>query len=152
MELAIINGTYRDSSTKAASATGKLITPHPLPPPHISNTLIYVACDEEWRRVAAETQRLLSPAIPGLATTPLRTAATPLGAPLILSPRMSVPTTAASILNGSAPPGSLLSPGDPHGLIYTPYADYTNYAALAAASPLLTEYATADHSGGLFAR
>ncbi|XP_064212075.1 held out wings isoform X6 [Tribolium castaneum] len=108
MELAIINGTYRDSSSKAVSAT---------------------ACDEEWRRVAAaaaETQRLLSPAIPGLAT-PLRTPATPLGAPLILSPR------------------SLLSPGDPHGLIYTPYADYTNYAALAA-SPLLTEYATADHS------
>ncbi|XP_068911186.1 protein held out wings isoform X5 [Tenebrio molitor] len=127
MELAIINGTYRDSSSKAVSAT---------------------ACDDEWRRVAAaaaETQRLLSPAIPGLAT-PLRTPATPLGAPLILSPRMSVPTTAASILNGSAPPGSLLSPGDPHGLIYTPYADYTNYAALAA-SPLLTEYATADHSG-----
>ncbi|KAJ3628547.1 hypothetical protein MTP99_015846 [Tenebrio molitor] len=109
MELAIINGTYRDSSSKAVSAT---------------------ACDDEWRRVAAaaaETQRLLSPAIPGLAT-PLRTPATPLGAPLILSPR------------------SLLSPGDPHGLIYTPYADYTNYAALAA-SPLLTEYATADHSG-----
>lgn len=109
----------------------------------------FVACDEEWRRVAAaavETQRLLSPAIPGLAT-PLRTPATPLGAPLILSPRMPVPTTAASILNGSAPPGSLLSPGDPHGLIYTPY-DYTNYLA----SPLITEYPTADHSGGLFAR
>ncbi|KAJ8961636.1 hypothetical protein NQ314_005888, partial [Rhamnusium bicolor] len=132
MELAIINGTYRDSTSKAASVA---------------------ACDEEWRRLAAsavETQRLLSPAIPGLAT-PLRTPQAPLGAPLILSPRMSVPTTAASILNGSAPPGSLLSPGDPHGLIYTPYADYTNYAALAA-SPLLTEYATADHSGGLFAR
>ncbi|XP_044757558.1 protein held out wings isoform X1 [Coccinella septempunctata] len=149
MELAIINGTYRDSSTKAAAAT---------------------ACDEEWRRVAAaaaDAQRLLSPGIPGLAT-PMRTPTTPLGAPLILSPRMSVPTTAASILNGSAPPEfhseafdlngrcviggnrwmlcSLLSPGDPHGLIYTPYADYTNYAALAA-SPLLTEYATADHSG-----
>ncbi|GLV44308.1 held out wings [Carabus blaptoides fortunei] len=126
MELAIINGTYRDSSAKAAAAA---------------------ACDEEWRRVAqaaAETQRLLSPAIPGLAT-PMRTPTAPLGAPLILSPRMSVPTTAASILNGSAPPGSLLSPGDPHGLIYTPYADYTNYAALA--SPLLTEYTTADHSG-----
>ncbi|XP_060526110.1 protein held out wings isoform X2 [Cylas formicarius] len=127
MELAIINGTYRDSSTKAASAS---------------------ACDEEWRRVAAaavDAQRLLSPAIPGLGT-PLRGPATPLGAPLILSPRMSVPTTAASILNGSAPPGSLLSPGDPHGLLYAPYADYTNYAALAA-TPLLTEYATADHSG-----
>lgn len=62
-----------------------------------------------------------------------------------------MPTTAASLLNGSGPPGSLLSAGDPHGLIYTPYADYANYAALAA-SPLLTEYATADHSGGLFAR
>lgn len=114
--------------------------------------MLISACEEEWKRVAmaaAETQRLLSPAIPGLAT-PLRTSATPLGAPLILSPRMSVPTTAASILNGSAPPGSLLSPGDPHSLIYAPYADYTNYAALA--SPLLTEYATADHSGGLFAR
>ncbi|KYN39038.1 hypothetical protein ALC56_06464 [Trachymyrmex septentrionalis] len=128
MELAIINGTYRDSNTKVAAAA---------------------ACDEEWRRVAAaaaETQRLL----PGLAT-PMRTPSAPLGAPLILSPRISVPTTAASLLNGSGPPGSLLSAGDPHGLIYTPYADYANYAALAA-SPLLTEYATADHSGGLFAR
>jgi len=128
MELAIINGTYRDSSTKAASAT---------------------ACDEEWKRAAmaaaADASRLLSPGIPGLAT-PMRTQGTPLGAPLILSPRMSVPTTAASILNGSAPPGSLLSPGDPHGLIYAPYADYTNYLA-AAASPMLTEYTTADHSG-----
>jgi protein quaking len=107
------------------------------------------ACDEEWRRVAvaaAETQRLL----PGLGT-PMRTPSAPLGAPLILSPRISVPTTAASLLNGSGPPGSLLSAGDPHGLIYAPYADYANYAALAS-SPLLTEYATADHSGGLFAR
>lgn len=114
-----------------------------------SAPLAVAACDEEWRRVAAaaaETQRLL----PGLAT-PMRTPSAPLGAPLILSPRISVPTTAASLLNGSGPPGSLLSAGDPHGLIYTPYADYANYAALAA-SPLLTEYATADHSGGLFAR
>ncbi|RZC43150.1 held out wings, partial [Asbolus verrucosus] len=143
MELAIINGTYRDSSSKAVSATGTRMCCRNW----CGLTSSSLACDDEWRRVAAaaaETQRLLSPAIPGLAT-PLRTPATPLGAPLILSPRMSVPTTAASILNGSAPPGSLLSPGDPHGLIYTPYADYTNYAALAA-SPLLTEYATADHS------
>ncbi|XP_066992271.1 protein held out wings isoform X1 [Anabrus simplex] len=128
MELAIINGTYRDSSVKAVTAA---------------------ACDEEWRRLtaaaAAETQRLLSPGMPGLAT-PIRSAATPLGAPLILSPRIPVPTTAASLLNGSGPQGPLLSPHDPHGLIYTPYADYANYAALAA-SPLLTEYPTADHSG-----
>ncbi|XP_076374452.1 protein held out wings isoform X9 [Megalopta genalis] len=128
MELAIINGTYRDSNTKVAAVTDLL---------NVS------ACDEEWRRVAAaaaETQRLL----PGLAT-PMRTPSAPLGAPLILSPRISVPTTAASLLNGSGPPGSLLSAGDPHGLIYTPYADYANYAALAG-SPLLTEYTTADHS------
>ncbi|XP_034940923.1 protein held out wings isoform X6 [Chelonus insularis] len=121
MELAIINGTYRDSNTKVAAAA---------------------ACDEEWRRVAAaaaETQRLL----PGLGTQ-IRSPNAPLGAPLILSPRISVPTTAASLLNGSGPPGSILSAGDPHGLIYTPYAEYANYAALAA-SPLLTEYA--DHSG-----
>ncbi|XP_033226116.1 protein held out wings isoform X11 [Belonocnema kinseyi] len=128
MELAIINGTYRDSNTKVAAAA---------------------ACDaEEWRRLAqatAESQRLL----PGLGT-PMRTPSAPLGAPLILSPRISVPTTGASLLNGSGPPTSLLA-GDPHGLIYTHYPDYANYAALAA-SPLLTEYATADHSGGLFAR
>ncbi|XP_043269573.1 protein held out wings isoform X2 [Venturia canescens] len=128
MELAIINGTYRDSNTKVAAQAAFDIA----------------ACDEEWRRVAqaaAESQRLL----PGLGTQ-MRTQNAPLGAPLILSPRITVPTTAASLLNGSGPPGSLLSAGDPHGLIYTPYADYANYAALAA-SPLLTEYATADHSG-----
>lgn len=116
---------------------------------------IVLACDEEWRRLtaaaAAETQRLLSPGMPGL-TSPLRSQGTPLGAPLILSPRLPVPTSAASLLNGSAgPQAPLLSPHDPHGLIYSPYAEYANYAALAA-SPLLTEYAAADHSGGLFAR
>ncbi|XP_043473046.1 protein held out wings isoform X6 [Leptopilina heterotoma] len=127
MELAIINGTYRDSNSKVAAAAAFDIA----------------ACDaEEWRRLAqatAETQRLL----PGLGTQ-MRTPSAPLGAPLILSPRISVPTTGASLLNGSGPPASLLS-GDPHGLIYTHYPDYANYAALA--SPLLTEYATADHSG-----
>ncbi|XP_039299976.1 protein held out wings isoform X4 [Nilaparvata lugens] len=108
------------------------------------------ACDEEWRRMAltaaaAETQRLMSPGMPGLAT-PLRTpTATPLGAPLILSPRIPVPTTAASILNGSGPPGQLLSAADAHGLIYTPYPSYTDYSALTG-SPLLTEYTAADHS------
>lgn len=117
------------------------------------SVLTVTACDEEWRRLtaaAAETQRLLSPGMPGLAA-PMRNPATPLGAPLILSPRLPVPTTAASLLNGSGHQGPLLSPHDPHGLIYTPYAEYANYAALAA-SPLLTDYATADHSGGLFAR
>lgn len=80
----------------------------------------------------------------------MRTAATPLGAPLILSSRLQVPTSAASLMNGNHQQ-PMLSPHDPHGLIYAPYADYANYAALAA-SPLLTEYATAEHNGGLFAR
>ncbi|XP_026759537.1 protein held out wings isoform X4 [Galleria mellonella] len=137
MELAIINGTYRDSSAKAAMP---------------------VNADEEWRRAAAaavETQRLLAPGggVAGVGGVPIRTSA-PLGAPLILSPRISAaPGTQAGLLNGTAAGAAagLLSPGEPaHQLIYaSPYADYANYAALtAAASPLLTaEYAAADHTG-----
>lgn len=105
-----------------------------------------LACEEEWRRLAASAaeSRLLSPAMPGLTAQQLRSPGTPLGAPLILSPRMSVPTTAASLLSSQQP--TMEHPG----LIYaTPYGDYTNYAALAG-NPLLQEYA--DHSGGLFAR
>ncbi|KAL0832161.1 hypothetical protein ABMA28_001618 [Loxostege sticticalis] len=143
MELAIINGTYRDSSAKAVvPVNGQcLIT------------------DEEWRRVAAaaaETQRLLAPG-GGVGGVALRTQA-PLGAPLILSPRMSgAPGAQAGLLNGggAGAAAGLLSPGEPaHQLIYaSPYADYANYAALTAGNPLLTaEYAAADHTGGLFAR
>ncbi|XP_041968821.1 protein held out wings isoform X2 [Aricia agestis] len=130
MELAIINGTYRDSSTKA---------------------VVPVNADEEWRRVAAETQRLLAPG-GGVGSVTLRTPA-PLGAPLILSPRMSGgPGAQGGLLNGTGAGAAagLLSPGEPaHQLIYaSPYADYANYAALtAAANPLLTaEYAAADHT------
>ncbi|XP_053605252.1 protein held out wings isoform X2 [Plodia interpunctella] len=136
MELAIINGTYRDSSAKAVMPVNGqcLIT------------------EEEWRRVAAaaaETQRLLAPGggVAGVGGVALRTPA-PLGAPLILSPRMSGP----GALNGSGGAAAgLLSPAEPaHQLIYaSPYAEYANYAALtAAANPLLTaEYAAADHTG-----
>lgn len=116
------------------------------------------AADEEWRRVAAaaaETQRMLAPGAGGVA---LRSQA-PLGAPLILSPRMSAAQGAqAGLLNGTGAGAAagLLSPGESaHQLIYAShYADYANYAALtAAANPLLTaEYAAADHTGGLFAR
>lgn len=85
----------------------------------------------------------------------LRTSA-PLGAPLILSPRMSAAQGSQGLLNGSGGAAAgLLSPGEPsHQLIYaSPYAEYANYAALAGGNPLLTaEYAAADHNGGLFAR
>lgn len=116
------------------------------------NSPYFVTAEEEWRRAAAAVaeSRLLSPAMPTLAQAQQMraTQGTPLGAPLILSPRMSVPTSGASLLTGSAPPTL-----EHTGLIYAhpTYTDYTNYAALAAAgNPLLTEYA--DHSGGLFAR
>uniref|UniRef100_A0A8D9EDI3 Protein held out wings n=1 Tax=Cacopsylla melanoneura TaxID=428564 RepID=A0A8D9EDI3_9HEMI len=132
MELAIINGTYRDNNAKVLAAAA--------------------ACDEEWRRMAMaaaqETQRLLSPGMPGIATQLRTPTGNQLGAPLILSPRIpTIPTSAASLLNGSHG-GPLINPADAHQLIYTPYADYANYAALTG-SPLLTEYtnaAAADHS------
>ncbi|XP_047520883.1 protein held out wings isoform X2 [Pieris napi] len=129
MELAIINGTYRDSSAKG---------------------VVPVNADEEWRRVAAETQRLLAPT-GGVGSVALRTQA-PLGAPLILSPRMTTgPGAQASLLNGTGAGAAagLLSPGEQaHQLIYaSPYADYANYAALtAAANPLLTAEYAADHT------
>ncbi|XP_032516037.1 protein held out wings isoform X4 [Danaus plexippus] len=133
MELAIINGTYRDSSTKAVvPVNGQcLIT------------------DEEWRRVAAETQRLLAPGggVGGVGSVALRTPA-PLGAPLILSPRMSQGPQGLLNGTGAGAAAGLLSPGEPaHQLIYaSPYAEYANYAALT--NPLLTaEYAAADHTG-----
>ncbi|CAB3235792.1 unnamed protein product [Arctia plantaginis] len=139
MELAIINGTYRDSSTKAVMPVND-----------------DSAADEEWRRVAAaaaETQRLLAPG--GVGGVALRTSA-PLGAPLILSPRMSGgPGGGAGLLNGSGAQAAagLLSPGEPqHQLIYASPYDYANYAALtAAANPLLTtEYAAADHTASRY--
>lgn len=89
----------------------------------------------------------MSPGMQALTPNQIRaTQGTPLGAPLILSPRMSVPTTAASLLSSQP----TLDPTA--GLIYAaaPFTDYTNYAALAAGNPLLQDYT--DHTGGLFAR
>lgn len=118
--------------------------------------LSYIACDEEWRRLtaaSAETQRVL-----GLPTAlgALRTPATgPLGAPLLLSPRLPAAQSAA------APPQHATHPAHhpsslplDHQIIYAGPYDYAaaNYAALAANPLLSAEYAAADHTGGLFAR
>lgn len=127
-----------------------------------------LACEEEWRRLAASAAaetRLLSPGMQQMPNQIRNSQGTPLGrvsiysmcdgyekmncissgAPLILSPRMSVPTSAANLLSSQ-------QQMDHQGLIYAaaPFTDYTNYAALAAGNPLLTDYA--DHTGGLFAR
>lgn len=126
-----------------------------------------LACEEEWRRLAASAAaetRLLSPGMQQMPNQIRSSQGTPLGrvsiyslsdgyekmncissgAPLILSPRMSVPTSAANLLQNQ-------QQIDHSGLIYAtaPFTDYTNYAALAG-NPLLQDYA--DHTGGLFAR
>ena len=95
----------------------------------------------------------------------LRGAAPLGGAPLILSPRLQVPTSLASgLMNGSAintsaaaGPPPLIAASDTSGLLYAQYAaaasaaDYANYSGLV--NPLLAaDYSTADPSGGLFAR
>lgn len=81
------------------------------------------------------------------------------GAPLILSPRLQVPTSLANtagLLNGSAGgPPPLIAPGDTQGLLYAQYAaaaasEYANYTGLM--SPLLAAEYSTDPSGGLFAR
>ncbi|ETN61868.1 quaking protein A [Anopheles darlingi] len=138
MELAIINGTYRDSTAKAAAAE---FTFDP-----------QQFVDDRWKQqvAAAADARMLNPALAAAnlaaaASNQLagRTAGNPLGAPIILSPRISVPTTAASLMAGSAPPPTI---DHTTGLIYaSPFSDY-NYALAAAGNPLLAEYA--DHSVG----
>uniref|UniRef100_A0A182PVU3 K Homology domain-containing protein n=1 Tax=Anopheles epiroticus TaxID=199890 RepID=A0A182PVU3_9DIPT len=137
MELAIINGTYRDSTTKVAPA---------------DNTFSFDPqqyTDDRWKMAAATAdQRMLTQAslaanLAAVNQLTGRTAPNPLGAPIILSPRISVPTTAASLIPGSGPPPTI---DHTTGMIYaSPYTDYS-YALAAAGNPLLTEYA--DHSVG----
>ncbi|XP_045132640.1 protein held out wings-like isoform X2 [Portunus trituberculatus] len=131
MELAIINGTYRDSSMAFfASAQSS----------HYNGARLYPVNEiEGLGPLTGEVPRLLTPGM--TLPSPLRTA-TPLGGhPLIMPTRIPVPTTTA-LLNGTSAgmPPPLIAAGDaPAGLMYAPYAaEYANYAALS--SPLLTEY------------
>ncbi|XP_049284834.1 protein held out wings isoform X2 [Anopheles funestus] len=133
MELAIINGTYRDSTTKVAPA---------------DNTFNFDPqqyTDERWKMAAAAAaadsrmlnQATLAANLAAANSLAGRTAPNPLGAPIILSPRISVPTTAASLIPGSGPPPTI---DHTTGLIYaSPYTDYS-YALAAAGNPLLAEY------------
>jgi len=132
MELAIINGTYRDSSSKNSS-------------PGLESQ-----CTQQQRLQLQASQSALQSALQQQA---LRQGGLG-GAPLILSPRLQglqVPTTLSNgLLNGGPPP--LINPADTQGLLYAHYGitDYSNYAA-GLTSPLLADY-TADAAGGLFAR
>lgn len=129
MELAIINGTYRDSQSKNSS-------------PGLDGA--------HQRFLVANSQAALQTMMNQQNAAALRNV--PLGgAPLILSPRLQVPTTLSSqLMNGSNPP-PLITAGDTSGLLYAQYAaaaasaEYANYSGLM--SPLLAEYSTADPSG-----
>jgi protein quaking len=137
MELAIINGTYRDSSQRNIEQCMQL-------------------------GIDAEQLHKLTPIPVSLAS--LRHAhSTPIGAPLIISSRQfSMPTSQLiNGMNGSGPP-PLISPADA-GLIYAPYDFHSQYAALTSQSAaLLAEYPTTHtgtavidsltSTGGLFGR
>jgi len=138
MELAIINGTYRDSHSKNSS-------------PGLEGQNRFMALSG-----GGHSQQTLQSMV-NQQTAAIRNA-TPLGgAPLILSSRLPVPTTmsnavaAGGILNGSATggPPPLIAPGDTQSLLYAQYAaEYaSNYSGLV--SPLLAaaEYSAADPSG-----
>jgi len=148
MELAIINGTYRDSQSKNSSpgldAEG-----------HFAAQLGIQAAglDGAQRLLVANSQAAIQNMM-NQQNAALRGAHVG-GAPLILSPRIQVPTSLASgLLNGSGnQPPPLIAAGDTQQLLYAQYAaaasaaDYSQYAGLV--NPLLAaEYSTADPSAG----
>ncbi|KAL7636458.1 UNVERIFIED_CONTAM: hypothetical protein RMT77_013233 [Armadillidium vulgare] len=124
MELAIINGTYRDSSAKNLDFEALGCLPGEMP-------------------------RLLAPGM--TISSAFRTTTNLGGAPIIMParlPTLQAPTS-TGIFNGSTPggmPPPLIAASEASpGLLYTPYtaatAEYAaNYAALT--SPLLAEYST----------
>jgi len=124
MELAIINGTYRDSSSKNSS-------PGLDTAPRLQQINTSVQSAIQAQALALRGGNLGGP-------------------PLILSPRLQqIPTTttmAGAILNGGPPP--LISADQTQQLPYALYGiDYGNYAGLT--SPLLADYqAHADAAGG----
>lgn len=145
MELAIINGTYRDSSRSSPE----------LPTGCWSMSYQRLAGLDQTPRLALthHTTSSLQSMVANQAAAALRQGGPLGGAPLILSPRLhhhqgGVPT---SLSNGMPPP--LINPADTQQLLYAQYgiaaADYSAAYAAAGltASPLL-DYTT-DNAGYL---
>jgi protein quaking len=158
MELAIINGTYRDSQSK-----------HSSPGLDTAQRLLATNQNVALQTMVNQQNALRTAAAQGLG-----------GAPLILShhARLQMPSsvtttiagtpsaahvTAAGLINGSLgaqqQPPPLIAPGDTSGLLYAQYASALQNADYAAAanysglmSPLLAAEYAADPTGGLFAR
>jgi len=122
MELAIINGTYRDSSSR-----GGLVLPQDF---------------EALGALSGDLPRFLAQG-GALIPSPLRTGTPLSGHPLILpAPRLQIPTSVATSMP-SMPPHHMMPPLVPvseGGLMYSPYPHGGDYTALAAATPLLQEY------------
>jgi len=136
MELAIINGTYRDSSSKNSS-------------PGLETS------QAGQPRLQLTHQQTIQNLVTSQAAA-LRQGAQMGGAPLILSPRLQglqVPTTLSNGLLSSGGPPPLINPNDTQQLLYAQYgiaaADYSGYAGLT--SPLI-DYSTADSSGRFYTR
>ena len=123
-----------------------------------SNFVQFLAAGLDAQRLLVANSQAALQTMMNQQNAALRGAAPLGGAPLILSPRLQVPTSLASgLINGSSTgPPPLIAAGDTSGLLYAQYAaaasaaDYANYSGLV--NPLLAEYSTADPSGGLFAR
>ncbi|XP_059084082.1 protein held out wings-like isoform X2 [Tigriopus californicus] len=128
MELAIINGTYRDSQSKLAGGMEGAL-----------DASRFLASNQ-----AAALQNMMNQQNVAALRNAAAHASSMGGAPLILSPRLQVPTSLSNaVLNGSGPP-PLIAPGDTQSLLYAQYAaaaDYANYSGLM--SPLIT---SADYS------
>ncbi|XP_021377351.1 protein quaking-B-like isoform X4 [Mizuhopecten yessoensis] len=127
MELAIINGTYRDTSKPSPSSNSQTSTTPGMKRPWDLANIQGVGLGSltppsmgqgEGPRLITTAQQLSH--IPNLRTQ------TPQGAPIILTPR--IPTSQAGLMNGPPP---LVSPSEAAtGLMYNPY-EYNPYSAAA---------------------
>ncbi|XP_045609013.1 protein held out wings isoform X2 [Procambarus clarkii] len=163
MELAIINGTYRDSSSKNAAQDGlhnseagkcgfNALMQQPWTDLDVLNAHVAFFASAQSSHynggrlypVNGEVPRLLTQGM--TLQSPLRTTTPLSGNPLFMPARIHVPTTTA-LLNGTGaggmPPPLIAASDATAGLMYAPYAAAAEYAAAnyaALSSPLLTEY------------
>ncbi|XP_052830709.1 protein held out wings isoform X12 [Octopus bimaculoides] len=142
MELAILNGTYRDFKTGSSihhmSADGSGLSGLNIPtsagcPLVVGNQLS--SFDQVIASKFSEAPRMCAPPL----TIPQLRAANPSGGQIILTPRLPSVATSTGILNGAPPP--LVSPPDPN-LMYNPY----EYPYALAAHTAILEYPTIDQT------
>ncbi|XP_036367346.1 protein quaking-B isoform X17 [Octopus sinensis] len=153
MELAILNGTYRDFKTGSSihhmSADGSGLSGLNIPsagcPLVVGNQLSsfdqVIASkfpgnlEYNLNTFLSEAPRMCAPPL----TIPQLRAANPSGGQIILAPRLPSVATSTGILNGAPPP--LVSPPDPN-LMYNPY----EYPYALAAHTAILEYPTIDQT------